>query len=822
MRLITTLFLLIILYNIGHSQCMITEISTTIDECDNNDQFNVTLSFDYINVSDSFEVLGNGQNYGLFSYSELPVTIEELSGDCSTNYEFIVRDQSDSSCSNFTGLGTVCCGQDCNLSIFSFEHSVCQEGTSATVAFNLEIEGNNTTQFTVYGAENYSMNFNYDQLPLNIENFPTGSSQITTMIVCDDTNIGCCDTLTFENPCTCSIYDTQAEIVDCDANAGSYFVSIDFNHQMTSDSFLLGQNTVFLGHHAYDQLPVVVGPFDFDENEGLNFLVVDQIKSQCFNEVVVGIVDDCNFECDITHLFAELSNCNDGNYSVAFEFDANNATSGDFYQVFINEELVDTVSYGEIYYTIHNVELDCEGEFTISIIGPEGCLRTFTIEEIPCCPCPWRDFVASSFCDGDQAYVTFQYFQNVAFGTYHLDLEGEIYGPYNLGQVDTIQLLEIENGTYHLVMFDEISGCETSAPFQVDCISSECDIYDVVYEWYEECDGNLAKMDLQIEGQNLADSFAVSINGQIYGSYSYEPTFVTIEEIEVDCDQNYELRIQDLGTSNCVEEIILEDIPCCETECDVRDLVISSECTEDSISITLTFIHQNVSEAFSLGVGGNHIGIFQYEDLPIQFTISVEDFGEFRIADQGSENCVFEFIPALECDCDIYNVNLEYADCTDTSFAVVIDFDIMGLNPNSSFIVRGNGVVYGEWNFMDLPIKIENLDPLSEIEYEFIIIATENDNCVEAYILGIADCTVNTLDIKFIDWNVISYLDMIKVIHNQKNAIVNLYNINGQLTMSTMSDIESDIDISSLPRGIYIVNIVLKTGQTMSKKIFKL
>jgi len=90
--------------------CPIVEVITTASECDSSGQFYVTL--DMIlegSVGGGFIVAGNGTTYGSFGYGDLPVTIGPLDGDGETDWEFIVIDLGDPTCSAFTELGVISC-----------------------------------------------------------------------------------------------------------------------------------------------------------------------------------------------------------------------------------------------------------------------------------------------------------------------------------------------------------------------------------------------------------------------------------------------------------------------------------------------------------------------------------------------------------------------------------------------------------------------------------------------------------------------------------------------------------------------------------------
>ncbi len=81
-------------------QCSIDAINAEITACE-EDLFDISINFEYENTSENFTVTGNGNNYGTFAYSELPITLTSLDADCETPYEFVVTDVENNDCSDF-------------------------------------------------------------------------------------------------------------------------------------------------------------------------------------------------------------------------------------------------------------------------------------------------------------------------------------------------------------------------------------------------------------------------------------------------------------------------------------------------------------------------------------------------------------------------------------------------------------------------------------------------------------------------------------------------------------------------------------------------
>jgi hypothetical protein len=80
-----------------------------VSECDSAGNFYFNLNFDFSNTgSDGFNVTGNGNNYGNFSYENLPVQIGPFPSD-DTPYEFHISDVSQPDCFATITPGVVNC-----------------------------------------------------------------------------------------------------------------------------------------------------------------------------------------------------------------------------------------------------------------------------------------------------------------------------------------------------------------------------------------------------------------------------------------------------------------------------------------------------------------------------------------------------------------------------------------------------------------------------------------------------------------------------------------------------------------------------------------
>jgi hypothetical protein len=88
----TLIFLLSWTIMPAQGSCDITNLTVVASSCIDG-MFEVEIDFDIVNPEGNiFGVVGNVTNYGFFMYDSLPITLGQLVGDGTIDYEFIVYD----------------------------------------------------------------------------------------------------------------------------------------------------------------------------------------------------------------------------------------------------------------------------------------------------------------------------------------------------------------------------------------------------------------------------------------------------------------------------------------------------------------------------------------------------------------------------------------------------------------------------------------------------------------------------------------------------------------------------------------------------------
>lgn len=821
------------------SQCSITDLVITNSECDDTDNYSIVLDFEYEGVGmNGFQVLGNGTNYGTFQYDNLPITIEGLIGNCELELEFIVRDVIDPTCAAFIEYGPVCCEDVCAISIIDLEATECENNISFGLELNLEyiFVGNEGFSVDINGIE-YG-EFSYEDLPLTIDDIVDGLEGLNTISVCDLDFAECCTSQTFLNPCQCGITNITSEILDCNEMDSTYFVSVNFDHVATTDSFQMGYsnggNNIFLGTFSYANLPVIAGPIQISDNDQ-EILIVDEQDFFCFSSAYLGVVDDCMIECQLYNLFAEPIQCEEGEYFMEIEFEGEDLEGSNF-EVVIDGVNYGTYQYGENLYTVGPIPSNCDAAPTVVIndSNNEFCSDFFNLSEPVCCPadCNFTSFTATPVCGVDILTINGQ-FENdggMLSAFYFIQFQGTSYGPFLYGDFTfELEVPLLPNGEYVISINDSIDPeCTISTTFIAQCDEEPCLIFDVFAE-ASECDGTSFFVDVEFEfAGEASDSFSITGNGMNYGSFAYGAQFYTVGPLNGDCTTLYEFVITDLEDENCNSSYAFDEPICCEEECAISGLEITDfDCNlDETISlITINFVHENTpSDSFNVQIGGIFSFVFAYNDLPVTIETTLPLFFVLEVMDTENMECSqideFEF-ECMDEDCMIDAITTDFIECSDDKdfFFVSLNFD--SESTSDSFLLITADTLYGTYNYAELPLDLGPLPINTSID--FIINDQESgDECTNDFNVFLEQCETSLNELTFENLSITQHAGQVIIENNEADQLlIQFMSYSGVViqTFELEANSSKSINTANLASGLYLLNISNKRGQKTEKVV---
>ena len=106
----------------------------------------------------------------------------------------------------------------------------------------------------------------------------------------------------------CSIFDLTATIVQNNPGGCEYWVKLDFEFTGTTNQFKVQGNGIQYGTFTYNQLPLLLGPFQATSVSTVReFVVRDLILNDCQDDVTVNspVCNTNPVNCQILDLFVD-------------------------------------------------------------------------------------------------------------------------------------------------------------------------------------------------------------------------------------------------------------------------------------------------------------------------------------------------------------------------------------------------------------------------------------------------------------------------------------------------------------------------------------
>ena len=437
--------------------CYIGEIDVSVLPCNEAGNFYVLIDFEYENVGEQgFSVLGNGNDYGDFEYEDLPVEIGPLAGDGVTVYEFIVKDNENPDCSNWTGIDPVDCngggGGECNIWDLVVDDNPCNDDGFFTVYLDFEYENVSEDGFKLFVNDDFLGMHEYEDLPLQEVGPLEGDGEtVYHFFVRDIVHEGCAEDEDLgpidcegAGGDECDLSDMEVEVLPCNEE-GYFSVEVDFEYENTSDAFHLWVNNETWADYSYASLPVTVGPFEGDGETVWFFVAADVVHDDCAINTHIEPVD-CeggSGDCSIDDVEATVLPCNEeGDFYVLLDFEYDNIGELGFSVVGNGND------YGDFEYEDLPVEigpLAGDGvtvyEFEARDNVFEDCYDWTEIDPVDCSSAPMLGNLITEIISCESGQFSMQVDFNVIgslSGQFTIAGNGQDYGTYSYSQLPVI------------------------------------------------------------------------------------------------------------------------------------------------------------------------------------------------------------------------------------------------------------------------------------------------------------------------------------------------------------------------------------------------
>ena len=354
----------------------------------------------------------------------------------------------------------------CIIDDLIIEAHECENGT-----FLIDLDFNSvgtTDSFTVVGNGTNYGTFAYSELYLTLGPLAGDGTTIYEFIIMDVNNPDCTSfteigPIDCDNNTDCELSNLEITIGDCNPN-GTYFLTFDFDYQNTTNDFFdLFVNGTFFGFYEFGNLPVSIPSFPPSGNENDYIQICQNDLPTCCTDLE--FASNCNDECVIDDLVAEVFDCENGMFFVDLDF--NYEGVADSFQLIGNGNYYGTFAYVDLYLSLGPLVGDGTIDYEFIIIDNDNpdCTAEIGLGTVNCNnECEIWDLEITDYggCHSDSSYIitiNFSY-ENVSNDFFDIFANGEFLSFHTFSDLPLmIEEFPASGNTY-----DVIQVCQNDSP----------------------------------------------------------------------------------------------------------------------------------------------------------------------------------------------------------------------------------------------------------------------------------------------------------------------------------------------------------------------
>ncbi len=274
--------------------CEIASLFAEVGDCTSDTTFLVDIVFNGFSLpSDSVDIYANDILLG--TYFDHPDFIRIENFPILNDFEMTITvcAQGNEECCASYIIASPNCSGDCSITEISVDVFDCNSDSTFVIVANFDYDNLPGGGVDIYSGDDYLGFFSFDQIPVEINNFPSDDSGDYTITICESDGTECCNSFSFPGPVCgsggCNIFDLEYTMTPCDS-AGNFFFVLDFNFVNTgNEGFNVAGNGNDYGNFSYDNVPLELGPFAADETV-YEFIVFDAANPDCSAVIEPGVV----------------------------------------------------------------------------------------------------------------------------------------------------------------------------------------------------------------------------------------------------------------------------------------------------------------------------------------------------------------------------------------------------------------------------------------------------------------------------------------------------------------------------------------------------
>lgn len=617
----------------------------------------------------------------------------------------------------------------------------------------------------------------FQTAPFTVQNLAfANNTESIHLVVCANDQPDCCEDINVSlAPCfntgECQVSGLTAQILGCQVTNNQsliYRVLVDYEIAnpvgQGADVYVNGE---FYGFFT-QQPPLVLQEVQIAPNANdFNITVCANDAPDCCQTVNLtnpGCTGDCaletvevlNVECDAT-----------GFYNATVVLVGDNL--GPTVTITNSEGQVNTRNSGGIMHLEFPVPDNQIDTWTICSTTHPDCCLSFTYE-LPCEPNPVCEIgplnVQTTPCTANgQFFFILDFEHNTPSETFELFINNDLYEVYSYAQlpVEIGPFSGINNAGWFIKVLDASHDCDRGIQLNAGGCPGTCEVFDLeaeiqTCESIDDMNRYTIRVDFGTENQT-SQGVDVFINNDFFAYVTQEPPFV-LENVEVltALDQ-IQIRICANDQPDCCQQISIPN-QCQEAECGFLDLVAETRpCIDGRFKVDIAFHNPNPGPlGYYIFADGQISGPHQYTNAPHITLGPFEGDGstvyDFLLLDIASPSCFgYVEVGPVDCsgDCQLSDLVAEVRDCENDQFFVDLSFIYNNVG-GQGFQIRGNGQLYGNFEYGDPHITLGPLPANGTTPYEFVIIDNENPDCRTDVNLGPVSC--DTCSITNLDFTI--------------------------------------------------------------------
>ncbi len=286
-----------------------------------------------------------------------------LSLPCDLDHNLQVIDSANGLCidSFVVPIGTCCASDSCTLSGLNVEE-ICGPDGIASLIIDFDALGDNSQFSLIINGDTLGI-FNYSHFPIKINN-PALSQEYFIEII-NTSNEDCEIDSLFKSQCptTCRIVNFSLDVKDCENENAHLELNFELSGN-SSNSFLLLVNDEIVDTLEFSQRPWGFNYSDAQCDEKI-LVSIMSLESNCSLDTFYILGPCCSDSCIIGDIKIKEF-CSDNKLdSLQLDFEHN--STGDSFQLFINNELWAELDYSSLPYMIRDIE-EFEGETYVKVV----------------------------------------------------------------------------------------------------------------------------------------------------------------------------------------------------------------------------------------------------------------------------------------------------------------------------------------------------------------------------------------------------------------------------------------------------------------------